>query len=158
MQTVTIAAPLCAPSRNAITGTVRRQLAPYQYKLGNISAEQVRDGDQPQYWLVKVDFTDEAARWGEYVLLRYGYQRIGRYVDPRNERWAAPYLTERAPGPWYAPSCQDRPRHVAGEIHSANPPPPWAQQPTRERSATHRPKRSRPGGLLDLLAGLLDRI
>jgi hypothetical protein len=161
MQTVIIAAPLCAPSRAALTDTVRRQLAPYKYRLGNMSAEPVKQNGAPQYWQIKVDFSDDAARWGEYVLLRYGYQRIGKYIDPRNERWAAPYLSERTPGPWYAPDCHDRPRQAAvpGEIRSANPPPPWSQQAggrssgaSRGRSATSRQSHD----LLDLIDSLID--
>ena len=163
MQTVTIAAPLCAPSRAALTDTVRRQLAPYKYRLGNISAEILEQDGMPQCWQIRVDFSDRAARWGEYVLLRHGYQRIGPYIDPRNERWATPYLGQRIPGPWYAPDCRDRPRQagVLGEIRDANLPPPWSQRAVNRfgsaspgRSSTGRP----PLGLLDLIDSLIDRL
>lgn len=161
MQTVTIAAPLCAPSRAALTDTVRRQLAPYKYKLGNMSAEILQQDGTPQYWQIRVNFSDDAARWGEYVLLRYGYQRIGPYIDPRNERWAAPYLAKRSPGPWYAPDCRDRPRQAGlpGEIRNANPPPPWSQW-AGSRFGSASPRRSSTGrhsrDLFDLICSLID--
>jgi hypothetical protein len=163
MQTVTIAAPLCAPSRAALTGTVRRQLAPYKYRLGNISAEILQRDGAPQCWQIRVDFTDDAARWGEYVLLRYGYQRIGPYIDPRNARWAAPYLAAPNSGPWYAPDCRDRPSQAGlpGERRNANPPPPWSQRHggrfgggSHGRSSTGRPSHD----LLDLIDSLIDRL
>jgi hypothetical protein len=163
MQTVTIAAPLCAPSRAALTDTVRRQLAPYKFRLGNMSAALVNQDGTPQYWQIRVDFSDDAARWGEYVLLRYGYQRIGAYFDPRNARWAAPYLAGPNLGPWYAPDCRDRPSQAGlpGEIRNANPPPPWSQRhgggsggSSHGRSSTGRLSHD----LLDLIDSLIDRL
>jgi hypothetical protein len=162
MQTVTIAAPLCAPSRAALTDTVRRQLAPYKFRLGNTSAEILQQNGVPQCWQIRVDFSNDAARWGEYVLLRYGYQRIGAYIDPRNERWAARHIAKPSPGPWYAPDCRDRPRQagLVGEIRDANPPPPWSQRAgSRFDSALHRRRSAgrSPLDLLDLIDSLIDR-
>jgi hypothetical protein len=124
MKTVTIAAPLCAPDRQTITGTVRGQLKPYSFRLGAVDAELVRVNRLPQYWRIAVTFTDVAAAWGEYCLLRYGYHLISRPLEKNNPKWAERYLV---PGQaWYEKSCKDKPKNIPpGEIAEANPPTPW---------------------------------
>jgi hypothetical protein len=124
MKTVTIAAPLCAPDRQTITGTVRGQLKPYAFNIGAVDAELVRVQRVPQYWRIAVTFTDDAAAWGEYCLLRYGYHLISRPLEKKNPQWAEKYLV---PGQaWYEKSCKDRPKNIPpGEIAEANPPIPW---------------------------------
>ena len=122
MKTVIIAAPLCAPDRQTITGTVRGQLLPYPtfYQSRVLGAELVRVQRVPQYWRVEVAFSDQTARFGEYVLLRYGYHLISRPIEKKNPQWAAKYLV---PGQaWYDKDCKDRP---PGEITKATPPTPW---------------------------------
>jgi|WetSurMetagenome_2_1015567.scaffolds.fasta_scaffold08958_4 hypothetical protein len=128
MKTVTIAAPLCAPDRQTITGTVRGQLKPYAFRLGAVDAELVRVNRLPQYWRIAVAFSDEAAAWGEYCLLRYGYHLISQPIAKKNPQWAARYLV---PGQaWYEHSCKDRP---PGEIAEANPPKPWSARRTERQ-------------------------
>ena len=61
MKTVTIAAPLCAPDRQTITGTVRGQLKPYSFQLDAVDAELVRVNRLPQYWRIAVTFSNDAA-------------------------------------------------------------------------------------------------
>jgi len=135
VKTVTVVAPLCAPDRQAMTGTIKRQLGRYKFRLGGVSAEQISEDKTPLHWLVRVHFTDDAATWGEYVLARHGYEIVGPWLEPRNREWAAPYLQARPEkGPWHGPECR-KSRGETGGL--ANPPPAWededAQHPWARR-------------------------
>lgn len=134
MKTVTISAPLCAPDRQTITGYVRGQLKLYPtfYQSNVLNAEMVRVDRMPQYWRVDVAFSDQTAKFGEYVLLRYGYHLISRPLEKQNPKWAAQYLV---PGQaWYAKGCQDRPKNIPpGTLAEANPPTPWEVRRAREQ-------------------------
>lgn len=134
MKTVTITAPLCAPSRQAITGTVREQLAPYHFRDVGIDATLVRQGRTPLWWLLRVSFSDAAAEWGEYVLLRYGYHRQGRCLNPKNEAYAAKYLGMPPDGARWGATCKEKPPRIPGEMPQANPPPPGHYQERRGSS------------------------
>jgi len=130
MKIVTVAAPLCAPSRQAVAWNIQRQLDRYKFRLGGIDAEQVCADKIPMYWYVRVRFTDDAATWGEYVLARHGYEVIGPWLEPRNKEWAAPYLQCRPEkGPWHGREC----RKSRGEMGGlANPPPAWQDRAQRD--------------------------
>jgi hypothetical protein len=131
MKTVTISAPLCAPTRQAITGTVRKQLAQYHFDLGGIDAQMIRQGKTPLYWRVSVTFSDDAAAWGEYCLLRYNYGLLSRPINPKNKQWAEQYL---GGNPWYETGCKDRPKNAPpSEMPQANPPTPWEVRHAREQ-------------------------
>lgn len=123
MKTATVAVPLCAPTRQAVSDNIKRQLDRYKFRLGGIDAEQVCDGKTPLYWLVRVRFTDAAATWGEYVLARCGYDIVGPWLEPRNREWAAPYLQHRPEkGPWHGRECRKNRGETGG---LPNPPPAW---------------------------------
>src|SRR5512139_2638191 len=99
MPIVTVSAPLCAPSRQEVTGRLRERLGVYGFRLGRVTAEEVKDGllgtGKPLYWLINVEFSsDKTARWGEYMFARLAmfYHIVGRYREPRNAQWAAKYL------------------------------------------------------------------
>jgi len=132
MKIVTVAAPLCAPSRQAVAWNIQHQLDRYKFRLGGIDAEQVCADKIPMYWYVRVRFTDDAATWGEYVLARHGYEIIGPWLEPRNKEWAAPYLQCRPEkGPWHGREC--RKGRSTGDMGGlANPPPAWQDRPKRE--------------------------
>ena len=105
-RTLTVAKPYCSPARHIVTGA----LEPYGVKLYscketiktagvrgmmrqmNLSDESF-DGDTkvplPMAQVVKVEVSEKAAAWAEYLLLRTGkLYVVGDYVNPRNERWA----------------------------------------------------------------------
>jgi hypothetical protein len=130
MKTIVVSTPLCAPSRNVVTGTLRKELEPYHVKLGSVTAEEVKRS----HWRIEVQASDEAAEWVEYLLLRLDYFRIGKCLHKNNQKWANKWLSQPT---GYAPSCKDKPKNatVTGERVRANPPPPW-QESTRRRQAS----------------------
>lgn len=154
---VTVAVPLCTPTREGITRNVSAQLARYRFQHGGITVTQATESGKPAYWRVNVPFHAQAAAWGEYVLLRFGYVRIGAYVDPKNEAYAQKWLLPES-GPWYAKDCKDKPKTqqqpTLSENPLANPPTPWASQPRdwwnhldggRTQAQVQKPKRKRGG-------------
>jgi hypothetical protein len=141
MKTVTVAAPLCSPARHWIT-KVREQFKPYHPSHLGVQAREVAK----KCIEIDVTFTDEYAAWGEYILLRYGYQPVSQLINQKNRLWAQKYLDLAAAGAsWVAPGCgkQQKGAYV-GELGASAPPPAWEQQQPRPRRA----------GLLDVLREL----
>lgn len=130
MPTVTVAAPLCAPNRFLVEMRVRDQLKQYHFASPNVHArEEKGDSGNPNHWRIDVGFSSAAAKWGEYVLLRYGYELLSKPLDPRNIDWANRHLGSSCPHGWYEPDCKNPPKgaRISGlaPIKTSNPPKPW---------------------------------
>lgn len=105
-RTLTVAKPFCSPARHIVTGA----LEPYGVKIYDCKetiktagvrgmarqlglSEDAFDASVkvplPMAQVVKVEVSEKAAAWAEYLLLRTGkLYVVGDYVNPRNERWA----------------------------------------------------------------------
>lgn len=130
MTTVTVAAPLCAPNRFLVELRVRDQLNRYHYKGLSVHArEEKGDSGNPNHWRIDVGFSSQAAKWGEYVLLRYGYELLSQPLDSRNIDWANRHLGTSCQQGWYELGCKNPPKGaiVGGltPIKTSNPPKPW---------------------------------
>jgi hypothetical protein len=133
---ITVAKPFCSPARILITSA----LQPYGIKVHDIRErmitlslhdflrrmkveartwENLKFGPAaplflPMAWHAKVIVNEAAAAWTEYVLLRTGKLYVpGKYVDPRNEQWAARHGGKMPPAwrdgnePMIESSCND---------------------------------------------------
>ena len=139
MKTVTVAAPLCAPSRLLVEAQVRGRMSRYGYLNLGVHAKEKKG-----HWEIDVRFTDAAAEWGEYNLLRHNYELISAPINPRNIVNAHRYTG----GAWCEAGCQNKPHGARISTHAA-PPPAWKDHPTRK------PKATRSRGLLGILEDLL---
>ena len=130
MATITVAAPLCSPARHWQT-KLTAQLAEYGAERAglHVSASEV----DKQYVRVDIKVSDDYANWCEYLLLRLGYQRIGRLLNPQNQRWAQHYLDLAAAGAcWQEAGCKNQLKGAtAGELVVSAPPPSWRSRGTR---------------------------
>lgn len=125
-RTITVAKAYCTPARNIITGA----LQPYGVKI--YGYKEYQRFTSPRAWLrqqgindaepqaqplpmatfADVTVSEQAAAWAEYLLLRTGKLYVpGRYVDRRNERWAARHGGRMPPAwdrgePLIEASCQ----------------------------------------------------
>lgn len=134
-QTITVAKPYCSPARSIITGA----LQPYSVKIHAIEEHtkliSIRDFARrmkvelrtfenlkyglaapaylPMCIIANVTVNEAAAAWAEYLLLRTGLLYVpGRYVDPRNEAWAARHGGQMPPAwgkgqPWIERTCSE---------------------------------------------------
>jgi hypothetical protein len=139
MTVITVSTPLCAPSRETITGTLRKELEPYGFVLRGVTAEEI----PRSHWLIRVDVSDDADEWCEYVLLRLDYFRVGKCLNAKNQGWANKYLESQPTG--YAPGCKNKPKGatVVGERCRANPPPPWSGRYDYEHKGNGKRKSSK---------------
>jgi hypothetical protein len=158
MATITLAAPMCSPARYW-QKRVSDNLAYYPTWRGQfkpeISAREVKSGPGPYDGHIEITVrpSEKSAKWAEYVLLRYGYERVGKYLDPRNAGWARRYLGLDAPGGWHESTCKNTPKNarvadlapLEGGVVTPNPPPRW-----EDKQQTRGPR-----GLLDILKDLL---
>ncbi len=135
-RTLTVAKPYCSPARRLITGA----LQPYGVKIHSIQEqiikvslldfarrmkieaktfENLKFGPAAPMFLpmavhAQVTVNEAAAAWAEYLLLRTSKLYVpGRYVDPRNEQWAAQHGGRMPPAwkdgkaPWIERTCSD---------------------------------------------------
>ena len=127
MATIIVAAPQCSPARfwqAKVTG----QLAEYGAKEAGlrVSAEEIGKS----YIRIKVNISDTYANFAEYTMLRFGYQQMGKPINPKNKRWAQRYLDLAAAGAsWQEKGCAKKEKGaVIGELGVSAPPPSWRSQ------------------------------
>lgn len=135
-RTITVAKPFCSPARDIITAA----FAPYGVKVHGIKEhtrllslhdfarrmrvelrthENLKYGPAaapfflPMAIIAEVTVNEKAAAWAEYLLLRTGLLYVpGKYVNRRNEEWAAKHGGAMPPAwnngqPWIERSCSD---------------------------------------------------
>lgn len=101
MTRVVVAVAWCTPGRQQ----VQTMLRPYGFSATVHGETLVKTLDgSPAYFRVAVDFTPQAAKWGEYVLLRSGALLLSRPLDRRNEGWALRH--DGPPRPWHQAGCK----------------------------------------------------
>lgn len=105
-RTLRVAKPFCSPARHIVTGALQPygvKILDYQEKVRTAGVRGMLkqmyldddsfDGDikvpLPMAQVAKVEVSEKAAAWAEYLLLRTGkLYVVGDYVNKRNEAWA----------------------------------------------------------------------
>ena len=162
MSTVSVAAPQCSPARYW-EERVKGELAKYGTWKGEhaprVSAREVKSNNGKQVLYIKIDVLPsvESAEWCEYVLLRYGYERVGPYLNPMNASWARVYTNGQAGASWHEKKCAGTPKGaLVSDVQpfpgraTVAPPPPWSNTRHRVHSGQdvikHPKKHRAPGG------------
>lgn len=132
--TLTFAKPYCAPARGIIEPVLAKYgVKVYAYSEGLRMANPLtllakeskldpRAFDDmaasfplqlPTAQVAKVTVSEKAAAWAEYLLLRTNQvYRVGRYINKRNEAWAARHGGQMPPAwhegkPWIERTCSE---------------------------------------------------